>query len=163
MGQSYGAFNTLSIITQTNRFKAAVITGTGTHPDLFAAYLARPSYFEQGQGNMGRTIWEDHERYRRNSPLFLFNRIATPLLIAHGERDEPIAHDAIFVALQRLGKPVELRLYQGEGHVINQRANVIDFWKRRLEFFGEYLDLTYDEKGAVVLEAGRAKSRRLSP
>jgi dipeptidyl aminopeptidase/acylaminoacyl peptidase len=38
MGQSHGAHNVLSVITQTRRFKAAVITGAVTHPDLFAAY-----------------------------------------------------------------------------------------------------------------------------
>jgi hypothetical protein len=54
---------------------------------------------------------------------------------------------------------VEYRLYQGEGHVLTQMPNVIDFWKRRLEFLAEHLDLVYDAKGAVVFDGLKAKSR----
>ncbi len=160
MGQSYGSFNTLSIITQTNRFKAAIITAAVLHPDLFTDYLRATGYYEHGQGNMGGTIWEQRDRYLANSPLFLFDRIQTPLLIGQGERDGDLAPaEAIFTALERLGKSVEYRLYQSEGHVLTQTPNVIDFWKRRLEFLAEHLDLVYDAKGAVVFDGAKAKSR----
>jgi dipeptidyl aminopeptidase/acylaminoacyl peptidase len=161
MGQSYGSFNTLSIITQTNRFKAAVITAAALHPDLFADYLRNNTgYYETGQGNMRATIWEQRDRYFSNSPLFLFDRIETPLLIGQGEKDGDLAPaEAIFAALQRLGKTVEYRLYQGEEHVITQAPNVIDFWKRRLEFLAQHLDLTLDDKGAIVMDGARARSR----
>ncbi len=140
IGQSYGSYNTLSIITQTSRFKAASITAAVIHPDLFAGYLGSIGYYEQGQGNMGGSIWEHPQRYFDNSPLFLFDRIETPLLIGQGERDgNLVPANAIFAALERLDKPVELRLYENEGHVITQKANVIDFWRRRLAFFEEHL------------------------
>jgi len=157
MGQSYGAYNVLGIVTRTHRFKAAVITAAVTHPDLFAAYVGgvhRPGYYEQGQGHMGGSMWEFPERYRENSPLFAFDRIDTPLLIGQGEHDgDLVPSEAIFVALERLRKPVEYRLYGGEGHVISKRPNVIDFWERRLEFLAEHLTLEIDEDGAVVLPA----------
>jgi dipeptidyl aminopeptidase/acylaminoacyl peptidase len=160
MGQSYGSYNTLSIITQTNRFKAAVITAAVLHPDLFTDYLRSTGYYEHGQGNMGGTIWEQRDRYLANSPLLHFDKIQTPLLIGQGERDgDLVPVEAIFTALERLGKPVEYRLYQGEGHVLTQTPNVIDFWKRRLDFLAEHLDLVYDAKGAVVFEGPKAKSR----
>lgn len=160
MGQSYGSYNTLSIITQTNRFKAAIITAAVLHPDLFADYLRATGYYEHGQGNMGGSIWEQRDRYFANSPLFQFDKIQTPLLIGQGERDgDLVPVEAIFTALERLGKPVEYRLYQGEGHVLTQTPNVIDFWKRRLEFLAEHLDLVYDAKGAVLFDGPRAKSR----
>jgi dipeptidyl aminopeptidase/acylaminoacyl peptidase len=160
MGQSYGSFNTLSIITQTNRFKAAIITAAVSHPDLFNDYIRNIGYYERGQGNMGATIWEQRDRYFSNSPLFLFDRIETPLLIGQGEKDGDLAPaEAIFSALQRLGKTVEYRLYQGEGHVITQAPNVIDFWNRRLEFLAQRLDLTLDAKGAIVMDGALAKSR----
>ena len=166
MGQSYGSYNTLSIITQTDRFKAAIITAAVLHPDLFADYLRATGYYEHGQGNMGGTIWEQRDRYFANSPLFLFDKIQTPLLIGQGERDGDLApSEAIFTALERLGKPVEYRLYQGEGHVLTQTPNVIDFWHRRLEFLAEHLDLVYDAKGAVLFDGAKAKSRgsRVTP
>ncbi len=159
-GQSYGSFNVLSLITQTTRFKAAVITAAVLHPDLFTDYLRAIGYYEQGQGKMGKTIWEDFERYRRNSPLFLFDRITTPLLIGQGEKDgDLVPAEATYAALERLKKPVEYRVYEGEGHVITQRANVRDFWARRLAFFAEQLDLTYDEKGRVEFDGQKARSR----
>ena len=95
-----------------------------------------------------------------NSPIFHFDKIQTPLLIGQGERDDDLAPvEAIFTALERLRKPVEYRLYKGEGHVITQAPNVIDFWNRRLDFFREHLDLVYDDKGAIVFDGERARSR----
>jgi dipeptidyl aminopeptidase/acylaminoacyl peptidase len=168
MGQSHGAHSVLSVITQTRRFKAAVITGAVTHPDLFAAYTEMGSdgsasaagYYEGGQGGMGGTPWQYPERYRDNSPLFSFDRIDTPLLIGQGEKDgRLISSDAVFVGLQRLGKTVEYRIYENEGHVISRKANVLDFWKRRIEFLDEYLDITRDDRGRVILQDGRARGR----
>jgi len=101
---------------------------------------------------MGGNIWEYHDRYRDNSPLFRFDRIQTPLLIGQGEKDGPdlIPSDAIFTALERLGKTVEYRIYEGEGHVITQKRHVIDFWNRRLEFLAEHLELRTDQRGRVT-------------
>jgi dipeptidyl aminopeptidase/acylaminoacyl peptidase len=161
MGQSYGSFNTLSIITQTARFKAAVITGVVLHPDLATDYLRSIGYYEQGQGNMGGSLWQYRDRYIANSPLFAFDRIQTSVLMAQGERDGDLTpSDAIFAALKRLGKAVEYRLYRGEGHVLTQRPNVMDFWNRQLSFLQETLDLVYDEEGKVVFDGARARSSR---
>lgn len=158
MGQSYGSFNTLSIITQTDRFKAAVITAAVLHPDLFADYLRNIGYYEGGQGDMGGSIWEHRDRYLENSPLFRFDRISTPLLIGQGEKDgDLVPVNAIFSALERLGKPVELRLYEAEGHVITQTPNVLDFWRRRLDFLAEHLDVERDERGGIVFDGERAR------
>lgn len=149
MGQSYGAYNVLSLLGRTSIFRAAVLTGLVTHPDLIAGYLEmRPDgsaagigYYEQGQGAMGGSPWEFPERYRENSPIFDFDRIDVPVLIGRGEKDgSPQAADAVFVALRRLGKQVEYRIYEDESHVIQHRPNVIDFWDRRLEFLREHLE-----------------------
>jgi dipeptidyl aminopeptidase/acylaminoacyl peptidase len=161
MGQSYGSYCTLAIIGQTKRFKAAVITAAVLHPDLFADYLSSIGYYEKGQGNMRGNPWEHRERFIANSPLFVFDQIETPLLIGQGEKDgRLIASEAIFAGLQRLGKNVEYRLYENEGHVITQRPNVIDFWNRRMDFLAEHLDLSRDGKGAVLFEGDKAKSQK---
>ena len=99
---------------------------------------------------MSGTIREHPDRYRENWPLFLFDRIETPLLIGQGNTDVDLtAAEAIFSALERLDKPVEYRLYESEGHVISRRENVLDFWERRLEFLAEHLELETDEPGRV--------------
>ncbi len=169
MGQSYGSFSTLSMITQSSRFKAAVISAV-VDPGFVSEYLQLAAdgtaggigYYEQGQGNMGGTLWEHRDRYLDNAPLLRFDRIETPLLIGHGTRDFlPLRFpDSVFVALRRLGKEVEYRIYEDEGHVIQRPANVIDFWNSRLEFLAEHLDLTLDEKGAIVFTGSRVRSRR---
>jgi dipeptidyl aminopeptidase/acylaminoacyl peptidase len=170
MGQSYGSYSVLALLVQTTRFKAAVITAV-VASDILAGYLYMNNdgtdgtgYYEEGQGGMGGTPWQYPERYRDNSPIFLFDRIETPLLIGQGEKDgRLIASDTTFVSLQRLGKEVEYRIYQGEGHVISQKPNVLDFWNRRLEFLAERLDVTLDERGAIVFDGERARSRNAEP
>lgn len=150
MGQSFGSINVLALLTRTERFRAAIITAAVLHPDLAADYLRSIGYYEQGQGNMGGSLWEHPERYRRNSPLFDFPSITTPILIGQGELDgDGVPSEAIYTALERLGKEVELRVYGGESHVISRPANVHDFWQRRLAFLADRLGLHVDEMGRV--------------
>lgn len=157
MGQSFGSLNVLALLTRSDRFRAAVITAAVLHPDLYADYLRSTGYYEQGQGGMGGTIWEHPERYRQNSPLFDFPRIATPLLVGQGDQDgDLVPANAIFAALERLGKKVELRLYQGESHVISRSANVRDFWERRFEFLAGNLGLEVGADGRVSIPPARA-------
>jgi dipeptidyl aminopeptidase/acylaminoacyl peptidase len=167
MGHSFGSYSTLALITQTTRFKAAVISGV-MDPDLVAGYLrmasgggALASVYENGQIRMGGTPWEYPDRYRENSPIYRFDKIATPLLIGQGEIDftTPMrGADAVFVALRRLGKPVEYRVYEGEGHGFARAAHVLDFWHRRLAFLADHLDLAVDEQGAVIFDRDRARA-----
>ncbi len=162
MGQSYGAYCVMALITQTNRFKAAVISAAVTHPDLLADYLKRNdvsiSFYEGGQGNLGGPPWKYPGRYLGNSPIFTFDRIETPLLIVQGTRDGLMSTNAIFAALERLGKVAEYRIYENEGHVITRKPNVIDFWNRRFEFLAQHLDLTLDAQGAIEFGGERGGS-----
>lgn len=154
MGQSYGSINTLALLTRTDRFDAAVISAAVLHPDLAADYLrdGNTGYYENGQGDMGGTLWEFPDRYRANSPLFDFDRIDTPLLIAQGALDgDLVPSEAIFNALERLDRHVEYRVYGGESHVITTPANVIDFWERRLAFLAEHLRLAVGDDGTVSI------------
>jgi dipeptidyl aminopeptidase/acylaminoacyl peptidase len=163
MGQSYGSYCTLALIAQTKRFKAAVITAAVLHPDVVADYLhviGGTGYYEQGQGNMHGTPWDHRDRYLENSPVYLFDQIETPLLIGQGSADgDLIPSDATFSALQRLGKEVEYRIYENEGHVLTSKPNVLDFWNRRLDFLAEHLNLEVDANGGVVFEGDRPKDR----
>jgi len=147
MGQSYGSYSVLALLVQTTRFKAAIITAV-VESDILAGYLYMNNdgtdstgYFEEGQGGMGGTPWQYPARYRDNSPVFLFDKIETPLLMEHGTMDSlPLWWpDATFVALRRLGKEVQYAMYAGEGHVIGGYANTVDFWNRRLVFLEEHL------------------------
>jgi len=150
MGHSFGGYSTLSLIVQTNRFKAAIeASGFG---DLVGAYGSmRPdgtafeiTVEEQGPGSMGGTPWEVRDRYIANSPVFFFDRIQTPLLVIQGAEDvtvAPFLGDEVFVGLRRLGKEVEYARYEGEGHSpLNWRyANQVDFCNRVITWFDTHL------------------------
>jgi dipeptidyl aminopeptidase/acylaminoacyl peptidase len=148
MGQSFGAYSVLALITHTNRFKAAVVTAPVVNPDLLASYLEMApdgsprwiGYLEHGQVAMGGSPWQFPSRYLENSPIYAFDKITTPVLIGEGSEDgRLLGADATFVALRRLGKEVEYRLYEGEGHALERKPAVRDFWERRLAFLAEHL------------------------
>jgi dipeptidyl aminopeptidase/acylaminoacyl peptidase len=147
MGQSYGSYSTLALLVQTSRFKAAVINAV-VPSNLLVGYLRMSSdssagtgYYEEGQGGMGGTPWQYRDRYIENSPVYYFDKVETPLLMAHGTMDgNPVEFpNHTFAALRRLGKKVQYVLYGGEGHVIIGPANTIDFWNRRIAWLEAHL------------------------
>jgi dipeptidyl aminopeptidase/acylaminoacyl peptidase len=91
-------------------------------------------------GGLGATPWEMPVRYFENSPWFFLDRVQTPLLIVQGMSDWiSSSSGSTYNSLRRLGKPVQLLQYDGEGHVIQQPANVIDVWNRRIAWLTRYL------------------------
>ncbi len=150
MGHSYGGYSTISLIVQTNRFKAAVsiagiadlISGYGQMDKSGASWAI--IWSETGQGGMRGTPWQFRDRYIENSPIFYLDRVQTPLLIIHGELDRAVScqqAEEVFVGLRRLGKEVEYARYEGEGHVPShwKYANQVDFWNRMIAWFDKYL------------------------
>jgi dipeptidyl aminopeptidase/acylaminoacyl peptidase len=133
--QSHGGYTTLSLLVQTQRFKAAVISaGKSNLVSAYASATSGPGWSEFGQGRMNGSPWETRENYIENSPFFYFDRVTTPLLILHGDKDTavPVEHGReIFISLQRLGKEVEMREYRGEEHTIASHENLMDYCSRR--------------------------------
>ena len=146
MGQSFGGYNTIALLTRTSIFKAAVATSAAP-TDLFFGYTyflngGAPSegYYEEGQGGMKGSPWEHKTRYWENSPFFFLEDINTPLMLQGGLADVISAQNGnVFNGLRRLGKDVELLEYEYEGHVVQQPVNVIDFWNRRIAWLERYL------------------------
>jgi dipeptidyl aminopeptidase/acylaminoacyl peptidase len=150
MGTSYGGYNTLSLIVQTTRFKAAAITaGQGNLFSHYGQMAADGSTFgitwsELGQGRIGGTPWQFRDRYLENSPVFYMDRVQTPLLIMHGAQDSSVPSflaEEIFVGLRRLGKEVVYAKYIGENHSVLYwgYANLSDYCNRMMTWFDQYL------------------------
>ncbi|QKY70630.1 S9 family peptidase [Lentibacillus sp. CBA3610] len=148
IGHSFGGYSTLIAITRLQRFKAAVVSaGIGNLISLYTDFDYDNFYhnyglIEDGQVNMGATLWENRDRYIRNSPLFDFHKIKTPVLVVQGTRDNLCRNEAgpIFSSLKRLDKTAELVLYD-EGHWQGtwQKENLQDYYDRVLSWFDKYL------------------------
>lgn len=151
MGHSYGGYGTNSIVTQTNRFKAAISSAgmsnlTNNYGDwgVWAVNYVPggfdyAAWHEHGQGRMGVPPWQDPQRYIDNSPLFSAHRIETPLLMFDGDLDYPDQAEQLMTAMHRQGKDAIFVRYWGEGHVYQSPPNIVDMWQRIFAFLDEHL------------------------
>jgi pimeloyl-ACP methyl ester carboxylesterase len=164
IGHSFGGYSVYGLITQTQRFKAAVALAGVT--DVFGFYARLDERYRYSDGlipllsawgtesqqmSMGVPPWTDPARYLRNSPYVYADRVTTPVLMIHGEIDSlPIAQtEQFFVALSRLNKRSKLVRYLGEGHGIESPANTLDMWQHILSWFDEFLMKPKNEKAVV--------------
>lgn len=159
IGFSQGHHSALEVLTETNRFRAAIAThgmsnfsshyGTTSLRDRFHTvtfqvgnaprYEGSPAL--DGDTGLGVKLWEDPQRYVRNSPVFHADKIETPLLIIHSDFDDfPMGQsEEIFSALYRLRKEATYVTYWGEGHWNLSPANIRDIWNRIFVWLDEHL------------------------
>jgi Dipeptidyl aminopeptidases/acylaminoacyl-peptidases len=149
-GQSWGGYQVAYLITQTNIFKCA---GAGAPvTNMTSAYggirwgtgRVRQFQYEQTQSRIGKSLWDKGglELYLENSPLFYADKVNTPLLIMHNDKDEAVPwYQGIeyFTALRRLGKQVWMLQYNGETHNISKRVNALDYTIRLSQFMDHFL------------------------
>ena len=147
-GHSWGGYQVAYLATRTRLF-AAIESGAPV-VNMFSAYggirwgsgLARSFQYEHTQSRLGATPWTDPRRYYENSPLFLMDKVETPILIMHNDQDGHVPwYQGIeyFVALKRLGKPAWMLNYTGEPHWPTKNPNKLDFQIRLKQFFDHYL------------------------
>jgi dipeptidyl aminopeptidase/acylaminoacyl peptidase len=138
MGASYGGFMTNWIVTQTTRFKAAS-AGASISDLEDLVYLSEGGEF---LFEYFKRPWEAREAYTAHSPLTHAEKVVTPLLIQHGERDPrvPIAGAWKFYrALKHLGRTVELDIYPRGGHVLYEPALQREQMQRNLDWFRRWI------------------------
>ena len=147
-GHSWSGCTVANLITMTDIFSCASI-GAGV-VNMTEAYSAlrigsgntRMFMYEDWQSRIGKSLWEDPEAYLRNSAIFRADRIKTPVLIMHNDKDEAVEfHEGrnLYMAMRRLQKPAWLLNYEGEGHFIWNPAAQRDWSRRMLQFFDHYL------------------------
>ena len=147
-GTSYGGYATALVITQTDRFKAAInISGK---VNMVSFYTDSPRLGvrnthapEKSQDRIGGTLWEYPERYLEHSAVLRADRIKTPLLNITGDQDPNVPASQsreMYYAMRRLGKEVEWVRYVNGGHrPPNSAAETIDFEQRILAWYDKYL------------------------
>jgi len=158
MGQSFGGFGVYALVTQTNRFRAAVAMAGDTDFHRFYSQFdaAARGYdgieheksvnwilAELGQIGLDVPPHQNAELYWRNSPQAYVDRVETPLLLIHGELDKraPMSQaESFFYSLYRQGKTARLLRYWGESHSLAQSpANVRSIYGEIVAWFDRYL------------------------
>lgn len=147
-GHSWGGYQTAFLITQTNRFKAAVAGAPLTNMiSMYSSIYwnsgsANQPIFERSQGRFYGGYWDNLDAYARNSPVYYANQVETPLLLLHNDQDGAVDWNQgieYFNTLRRLDKPVVMLQYKGENHGLRIPANRKDYSYRMMDFFNHYL------------------------
>ena len=140
-GWSYGGYMTAWIVTQSNRFKAAMFGCGIANTVSMYGQTDIPSFMEHyfGDGAPPRQL----ELYRKQSPMSYVDRVKTPTLILHGAEDVRVPlpqSEEFYAVLKAVGVEVEFVKYPREGHGIGEPRHRLDVLKRQLEWFGKYLE-----------------------
>jgi dipeptidyl aminopeptidase/acylaminoacyl peptidase len=148
-GTSYGGYATNLLITQTNRFKAAINISGKTNmvsfytdsPRLGVRNIHAP---ERSQDRIGASLWEQPHKYLAHSAVMAADRIRTPLLLITGEQDHNVTErttSEMFYALRRLGRTVEWVSYINGGHGMPTSTvdEVHDYHRRLLGWYDRFL------------------------
>jgi dipeptidyl aminopeptidase/acylaminoacyl peptidase len=141
MGASYGGFMTQYLATCTDKFAAFI-----SH----AGISALSSYW--GVGDWGYTYsgiatadsfpWNRKDIYVGHSPLFMADRITSPLLLLHGDADNnvpPGESYQMFAALKILNKEVALITFDNLSHLILEYKKRLRWMHTIIAWFDKYL------------------------
>jgi dipeptidyl aminopeptidase/acylaminoacyl peptidase len=141
-GRSYGGYLTMTSMTQ--------------YPDRWAGGSAVVPFLNWFTGhdnvrqdlifwdleNMGDPV-EHRQRYYDRSPFFFLDRIQAPVQLICGAHDPRCPANESVQARDRLielGKRVDFKLYEDEGHSFLKTSNVIDARQRQIEFLASILE-----------------------
>ena len=139
IGWSYGGYMTAWVITQTTRFKAAMVGagltnmwsmyGTNDIPSVLIAYFG------------GIPNKQTLPLYLDRSAMSHIDKATTPTLILHGANDERVpvgqAYE-LYRGLKDRGKATELVLYPREGHGITEYYHQKDRMQRIHDWVTKY-------------------------
>lgn len=121
MGGSYGGFMTNWIITQTNRFHAAVSMRSISNKT--ADYGVTDCDVWAGPGIYGGTPWWNEEKLREQSPLTYALKVRTPTLFLHSFEDHRCTLNGamqMYTALQIKGVPTRMCLFRHASHELSR-------------------------------------------
>lgn len=141
MGASYGGFMTMTLLTRTNIFAAAIAHagississywGEGYWGYAYSAYASADSF-----------PWNRKDIYVNQSALFNADKISTPLLLLHGSVDTnvpPGESTQLYTALKILGREVEYVQILDQNHQILTYNKRILWTKTILAWFDRWL------------------------
>lgn len=148
-GTSYGGYAASLLITQTDRFAAAInisgkvniISFLGDSPKIGTRNYAAA---EVGQDRIGGSFWDEPLKYFQTTAVLYADRIKTPHLLLTGEGDWNVPGTntrELYYALRRLGKDVTWVNYMRGGHGAgwaSVESDYFDQWERILGFYDSH-------------------------
>ncbi len=127
IGASYGGFMTQYLQTVTDLFAAAIShAGISDHTSYWGEGYWGYSYSETSMGD--HYPWSDPDLYVKQSPLYRADKVHTPILFLHGDKDNnvPVGESIqMFTALKLLGCPTAFVAVTDQDH------HITDYDKRR--------------------------------
>ena len=138
-GWSYGGFTAAWAVSQTDRFRAAVMGAGISH---WLSFHGKSSLADWDAIHYAESPYEPAGRFQKFSPLSYHENLNTPTLILHGAEDQdvPVEQSYLFYrALKDKSVPTELIVYPREDHAIKERTHLLDMSRRVLAWFRQYL------------------------
>lgn len=141
MGGSYGGFMTNWVVTQTQRFRAAVASASLSN---LVSFYATSLYQDLVHAEFNGFPWEgdNFARLWRWSPLAHIKNVTTPTLLLHGEQDNDVhvtQAEEMYTALRRRGVESVLVRYPREGHGLREPKHQLDAWERTFAWMEGHL------------------------
>jgi dipeptidyl aminopeptidase/acylaminoacyl peptidase len=157
-GTSYGGYATNLIITQTDRFAAAINISGKVNIISFlgdSEKITTRNYnaAEETQDRIGATLWEQPQKYWAHTAVLYADRIETPLLLltGHGDWNVPDTNTReMYYALRRLGKEVVWVNYMRAGHGAGRAGTEEDYrdhWARVIDWYGTHFEKALNKDG----------------
>jgi dipeptidyl aminopeptidase/acylaminoacyl peptidase len=140
MGVSYGGFMSAWLVTQDQRFKAAVAGSPVTEWYSFTFTTNIPGWGLWFLDNADPE--EIGNQVHTRSPVMHASRARTPTLLTAGAKDRctPVGQAREFYqALIGHGVDAELVIYPGEGHGVSRFPAVTDYLTRLVTWFERYM------------------------
>jgi dipeptidyl aminopeptidase/acylaminoacyl peptidase len=147
-GHSWSGYQTAQVVTQTNIFRTAIAGApvgnmTSAYSGIrWGSGVARQFQYERGQSRLSGSLWEARDEYIENSPVFFADRIHTPLLLLHGDKDDAVPwyqSIELYLAMRRLGKEAVFLQYRDEPHHPQKYPNKLDWAVKMKEWLDYYL------------------------
>ena len=141
IGASYGGFMTQYLATKTKLF-AGLVSHAGI--SSLASYwgVGDWGYGYSGVATAGSFPWNRKDIYVGHSPLFMAERIETPLLLLHGQEDNnvpPGESYQMYAALKLLGKEAALVTFPGQQHFVLTPPQRLRWLRTIMAWFDRWL------------------------
>ena len=141
VGGSYGGFMVLSAASTYPELWGAAVDIVGIAN--FVSFLEHTGVWRRAlrEAEYG-SLEHDREFLEAISPIRHAGEIRAPLLVIHGKNDPrvPVGEaQQITDTLRGLGRPVDLLIFDNEGHGIVRRENQLAAWGRAADFLATHL------------------------